>query len=147
MKLLRTLVAIAALMWGMAAPSPGETSPPPPCDPYKANCIPDLQPNSEPICYLPADRCPVTFENLTGPVQQPVEVHFKAVPLGQVAADFVPEFDGLAVIQPGKTTGESTVWLVANPPLPKEEFTLEITAVSAGRIAAPRVRKLITLRG
>jgi hypothetical protein len=147
MKLLRTLVAIAALVWGMAAPSPADTGQPQPCDPVKSNCSPVLQPNSEPICYMPADRCPVTFENLTGPVQQPVEVHFKAVPVGQVAFDFVPELDGLAVIQPGKTTGESTVWLVANPPLPKEEFTLEITAVSAGKIAVPWVRKLITLRG
>ena len=147
MRLLRTLVAIAALAWGMAAPAPGDSGQPTPCDPDKANCKPVLQPNSEPICYIPADRCPVSFENLTGPVQQPVEVHFKAVPLGQVAFDFVPEFDGLAVIQPGKTTGESTVWLVTNPPLPKEEFTLEITAVSAGRIAVPRVRKLITLSG
>jgi hypothetical protein len=145
MKLLRTLVALAAVVWGLAAPA--ATGEQPKCDPTQAGCNPVVQPNSEPICYYPGDRCPVTFQNLTGPADQPVEVRFKAVPLGKIAFDFVPEYDGVAVIPAGKTIGESSVRLVANPPLPKEEFTLEITGLSVGQVAVPQVRKLITARG
>src|SRR5882672_9127021 len=122
MRLLRMLVAAAALVFGLLVPMPASATATAEVCPPELVCQPDLHPDSDKVCYFPGDACWIDVTNRWGPVVQRVSVHYRTFTLGPAPADYIPLQDAVFFIESGQSGGRAPIALVPHPPLPMERF-------------------------